>query len=234
MKNWTLVFFLAFILSPNLKSQDYGGMYFGPKGGLGIAVQNWDGYQRNPLIVSHFALYTESLDPDFSGSLYAQIGYHTRGSAIRAFSFNGVSFSRGFRFNNIALQLGLKKRFDRAGRWIPYYNVGVRAEYTVKTNLKRFENSFNLFYPFEVYVNKFNYGISFGGGFEYESSEFVIPYFELSVHPDLSLQYRSPALQGGTNPWTGQPSTVGERRVRNITLELSIGFKFLKKVTYID
>ena len=230
-----VISFLAFLLISGLSNAQDKGMYFGPKGGLNLAMQNWDGYDRNPLIASHIAIFTESLDYTFSGSLYAQLGYHTRGSSIRAFTFDGFNFTQGFRFNNVALQVGLKKRFDRPGNFIPFYTVGVRLERNVSTNLDQFENSQNAFYPFEVYVNKWVYGISFGGGFEREVSEFVIPYFELSFHPDLSLQYRSPPISGlGTNPWTGQSFSVGERNIRNITMEITIGIKFLRKVTYID
>lgn len=231
MRLFLLGFLMVFALS--IQSQDRG-YYFGPKGGLTLGTQKWDGYDRNPMLNFHGALFTESLDPDFTGSVYAQIGWHTRGSSVRAVSFNGFNFSNGFQFNNVSIGMGLKKRYDRIDALIPFYFVGIRVEYTFDTNLDTYSLAQTLFYPVDFYVNKWNYGLSFGGGFEKEVSEFFIPYIEFGIHPDISFQYRQPPLDNITNPYTGQLTNLGERRIRNLTLEITLGFKFLRKVIIED
>ena len=234
MKNTVLTVLAIMSFSFGINAQD-GGFHFGPKGGLSIGNQQWDNYERRPLFTNHAALFIETLDPEYTGSLFAQIGLHKRGSAIRSVGITSL-FNSGIEFTNAAVQLGFKKRIDPSKNFMPYYFFAIRVEYTVDTNLDRFEGNGNCFFPFNAFVNEWNYGVTLGGGFEYELSEFVIPFIEFNFSPDFSLQYRSPALNAlcAINPWTGTSSGIPEREIRNLTFEVSIGFKFLRKVIYED
>jgi len=185
-----IILVFSVFYSVDISAQSF---YFGPKAGITLGVQQWNSLERDPLLSFHGAAYIESYDPDDRGSLYAQLGYHTRGSGIRVIEFFGSSASnRSFQFNNVALQLGARKRFSRSGSNTYFYHVGVRAEYTVSTNLEQYEEinirNSSLFYPINQFVNKFNYGLSFGGGIEFGSNEFSTPFFEVTISPDVSLE----------------------------------------------
>lgn len=234
--------YIIFILL--LTGTTFGQSYvFGLKGGPILGIQNWSGFQRNPLIDAHGIFSIESWEEDDPNVLFAQIGYHTRGSSLRQVFRNpniGLNpQTRAFRFRNLALTLGAKKRLSM-GLFSPYYAVGIRGEYNIGTNLDEFraQNSTAITtYPLNEFVNKFTYGLYLGGGVEYEFAELIGAVFEFSVNPDIGRQYFQPPLTGvlNPNPINGQ-STVNlpEREIRNITLEFTIGLRFLRKVEYID
>ncbi len=225
------------------------GYVFGIKGGPSIGVQNWgNSFQRDPLFRYHGALFIESLPEGDQWSLFAQAGYHARGSAIRNRNFFDPISNNFFRppadiflFHNAALILGAKQKFDMGvnSKW--FYSFGIRGEYTIDTNLdiySRFNEQFPAFsiYPFDepFYINEFNYGFSGGAGIEIPLSDMIGVLLEFTVNPDFSLQYRQPAIPNVRDPWSGQNTTIPERRIRNLTFELTAGFRFLRKVQYID
>lgn len=236
--SWSVsfLFCLVFVFSTS-QEVNAQGYYFGPKGGSVIGFQNWNGFDRDPLFAYHGDLFIESLDESGSGSLYASIGYHVRGSATRVISpMQGFNYTQGFRFNNISLGLGAKKRFRTAGSWTTYYHVGIRGEYNVNTDFGNASSNLltTAFFPFEELTNKFTYGISGGAGMEYFLSEFITPFFEFTISPDLSFQYRQEAIPNVTNPYTGTLTTLPERQIRNLSIELTIGLKLLRKIIYVD
>lgn len=217
------------------------GFHFGPKMGLTLGTQNWDGFERRPMANYHFAMFMESLDYDYKGSLYAQLGYHSRGSGLRLQIGNlgGVFTNQSFIYRNVSLGLGVKKRLAMINQSRPYYFVGIRGEYNVSNNLKEVREEFsigasNLFYPFEVYVNKITYGISFGGGFEFQGGSLVKPIIEFNFSPDLNFQYASEEVGSVINPFNGQPVNLEARNIRNVTFEISLVLRFLREVIYID
>ncbi len=55
------------------------------QGGMSMGFQRWDNsFDRQPLFKPHVALSIESVDNENDKtSVFAQIGYHTRGSATR-------------------------------------------------------------------------------------------------------------------------------------------------------
>ncbi len=228
-----LIFFIG--TSKETKAQGY---YFGPKAGSVLGFQNWNGLDRDPLFAYHGDLFIESLDERGTGSLFASIGYHVRGSATRIINPNlNYNYTQGFRFNNISLMLGAKKRFKTSGSWTSYYHVGVRGEYTVSTNFGNIPNNnvvTSAFFPIESLTNKITYGISGGAGIEYFLSEFIAPFFELTISPDLSFQYDQMAIPNVPSPYTGQLTTLPERQIRNFSIELTMGLKLLRKIVYID
>jgi len=193
------------------------------KGGLSLGSQKWDNSERQLLFAWHAALSIESVDDENDqASLFAQLGYHVRGSATR-FRFNnfngfpGGSFSEGFRFNNISLVLGAKQKFPMGadGQNRLYYFGGIRGDYTLST------------------IG----GVSAGGGFEFKLGELVGGELQLAVHPDFTLQYRQPPGEinlPGKCTIDGKPLRISlpERKIRNTTVELSLGIRLLKKVVY--
>jgi len=220
---------------------DVGGFYFGPKMGLTLGTQNWDGFERQPMVNYHLAVFAETLDPELRGSFYAQLGYHSRGSALRLRLVNlgGAFTNQAFIYRNASLGVGVKKRLEINSLHTPYYFVGVRGEYNISNNLRQVREEFSLgasslFYPFEVYVRKFTYGLSFGGGFEFEGSDFMQPVIEFNISPDLNFQYISEDIGNVINPFNGQPVNLTERSIRNVTFEISLVLKFLREVIYVD
>ena len=243
MKFKFLPLFLFFVLTCfTAKSQDYGGYYFGVKGGLLLGSQTWNNFDRDPLVKYHAIAFIESVDDAFS--LFAQAGLHRKGSAIRGrnfFNVNGDIFrppTQEFLFNNIVLTVGGKKKnwLSASSTW--HYMFGLRGDYTVSTNLDEYKafNEFNnsLFFPDDSFVQKWNFGVTLGGGAEFELSELVGVILEFTVNPDFSLQYRQPSISNVYNPITQTNISIPERTIRNLTFELSAGFRFLRKVEYID
>ena len=62
-------------------------------------------------------------------------------------------------------------------------------------------------------------------------SEFISAVFEFTVNPDFALQYRQGSFSGSVNiNGTPQLRTFRERNITNLTLELSVGLRFLHKI----
>jgi len=244
MNKSIIISFIVFFSSCSLFAQEngetVGGFYFGPKLGLTIGSQNWDGGERRPMANYHIALYTESLDPNLTGSLFAQVGYHSRGSGLNIVNLTlGFNSNQAFIYRNLNVTFGVKKRLLTEKLSTPYYFVGVRGEYQLSNNLADVQSRFQLgastlFYPVPEFVNNFTYGLSFGGGFEFEGSKFIQPGIEFTFSPDLNFQYRSPEVPFVINPFSGQSTSLPERKIRNLTFEISLVLRFLREVVYLD
>jgi len=237
---YTIVLFLALCFSCALQAQDeeVSGFYFGPKLGPTVGFQQWNGFERRPMFNYHFAAFIESVDEDFKGAFYAQLGYHSRGSSINVSSSFANPFGESFVFRNASFGFGVKKRILTKTLSTPYYFVGVRGDYNLSNNLddvlERYASTQAIFlFPIPDLVRKFTYGLSFGGGIEFLGSELIQPAVELMISPDIASQYQSPAFMA-TNPVTNQPTQVRERNIRNFTLEISLVVRFMRKVVYID
>lgn len=233
---YTIFFCLLFAF---IGQAQQGGFAWGVKGGLAIGLQQWNAFERDPLFRYQSDIYIETYDGPDANALFAQVGYHIRGSAIR--SRNGILFTNGtvgtapartFEFNNISVATGFKQRFDfNANK--AYYFVGIRGEYTIDTNIGENQGFTSSSDPLKGFVRPFNYGITGGAGLEFMFSELVGGIVELNLAPDISFQYRQPALGSVTGP-NGTPIILGERRIRNFSVELTVGFRFLRIVEYID
>lgn len=237
--NVFFVFFVSISVCFSQEHEEVSGFYFGPKVGPTIGLQQWDGFDRRPMFNFHAAAFIETVDPEFRGALYGQIGYHTRGSGINVTSSFASPFGQSFVFNNLSATLGAKKRLLTKTLMTPYYFVGVRLDYQLSNNLEEVQEQYfgtlnSLFFPFPDFVNKITYGLSFGGGIEFLGSELVQPVIELTISPDVSNQYQSIAIPNVTNPYNGQPTTLPERSIKNLTLEISLVVRFMRKVVYID
>lgn len=213
---------------------------FGPKLGPSLSFQQWNGVQREALLTGHAAAFIETYNEGDPSSLFASFGYHQRGTAERGFATNvfaNETYRRTlkYKFHNLSLMLGAKRILNLEAKAKPFYTIGVRAEYTLKTNLDRFDDSpYVLYFPNNFFVNKFNYGVSAGGGFQYQLSELVGGTVELTISPDVSKQYEQQQIPDVIDPRGGNTRTLQEQNVRNMTVEVSFSLRFLRKVIYYD
>jgi hypothetical protein len=245
MNNFFSIFFSVFVLV-GFQSANAQSYAFGIKGGLTAGFQTWDNYGRDPLYNPHVILFIESADDD-KGSVFGQLGYHTKGAANRPkgrtiykdLQGNLVSYKPNvieYEFNNLSLTAGFKKKYP-FGANFGYYLLGIRGDYTINTNFKQFEeiNKAFFFYPSDAFVNKWNYGVTVGGGFEFPFSELIRGIIEFTVNPDFSKQYRQPPFNNLINVYDpGQHYNLQERQISNVTIELTFGIRFMNKVEYID
>jgi hypothetical protein len=232
--------FISFVFN-DLKAQ---GTAYTFKGGLSLGAQKWSGYDQGPLFKYHGAICAESLDETAQYSIFAQAGYHLKGSALRNqrfFNQNGDIYrlpSQQFIFKNISVLLGAKRKYNMTDAVKAFYLVGLRGEYTIDTNLDKYKpfNELNrtLFYPDNSFVKRWNYGLTIGGGFELALGELVGATLEFSVSPDFSYQYKQPSIPNVYNPITRQNGTIPERNIRNVTFEISAGIRLLRVVEYVD
>lgn len=252
-----VVLLLSFLLSTSFLSGQFidhiseneSGSFFGFRGGASLSSQNWSGFEMRPLLTYHGDFFLETLPEEGQFSLWASLGYHNRGSrqqTRRAFDLNGNLFrvpSQTFEFRNLSLAVGGKQVFKYTRSADIYYTIGLRLDYTIDTNLDKYndlENStglvFRAYYPFEDYdfIRRINYGVVAGGGIDIPLSDKVGATIQLTAHPDFSLQYDQPAIENVISPFTAGNTRIPQRRIRNFTLELSAGFRFLRKVEYID
>ncbi|MBK8636698.1 MAG: hypothetical protein IPN72_25440 [Saprospiraceae bacterium] len=207
--------------------------WFGPKIGAGLNFQKWNDFSPNPLLQPSYDFFIESFNEESPSSLFMNVGYHVRGSGIRAFTFQGDFFgNQGFKFKNAVLEVGGKRFVTQDKKINPFYMIGLRAEYNIGTNLQDYERFLNPFYPHNDFVRKLVYGASIGGGFEYNISEFYRGFIEISLAPDFANQYFQPPINNIIDPYTGQKISLQERQIKNTSLEIRAGFKFLRKVIY--
>jgi len=218
-------------------AQGQAGYHFGTKGGLSLANQNWNGGDRRPYLTYHINAFVETRDPEERGALFAQIGLHNRGSSIGFRTFDNLRNNRAYEFKNISLMVGAKKLISTVFLGAkPYYFLGVRGEYTISQNIEEMQKFFfdlqrlnsNPDFTFEsftsrdpLYVRKYLYGISIGGGLQFEGGEFFNTALEFTLSPDLNYQYVQ-ANSGGTNTLS----------IRNVTFEVSLVLRFLREVVY--
>lgn len=216
----------------------------GPTAGL----QKWDNsFDREPLFKYHASLAIETLNNEADKSaVFAQLGYHVKGSATRFRYFNinsgfpAGTFTEEFKFNNFSLLLGAKQKFElgKTGRSRYFYFGGIRGDYTYSTNLDELASAQTaaLFYPQVGGVQRWMFGVSVGGGLEFSISELVGGQINLSINPDLTNQYYQPQSPPLINPFdpSGGSIVISERRIRNTTVELSFGIRLLRKVVYVE
>lgn len=229
---------------------DWGGYFFGVKGGLSLANQQWSGLETEILPVYHAALHYETIPNQGRFSFFTQAGYHLRGSRIsrrRGFSFNGQGVTLpadDFRFRNLSVAVGAKSVFSQVRFGDAYYLLGLRADYSISNNLGEYDRlatavaggaAFRLNYPFDSpdFINPFTYGAIFGAGILFPINEKMGGFLEISASPDFSFQYNQGPVENVIDPFGGAPRTIGERQIRNLTIELSFGVRFLRSWRYV-
>jgi len=234
---------IALAFSGGMGSVHGQGYTFGFKTGPTLGFQQWNDFQRDPLLGFHGALFMESLAEDDAYCLYTQLGYHQRGAALR-YRFNNGGLisplvSSKFLFHNISLTLGARQKFSYTEKIKYFYSLGIRGEYTVATNLHEYEeiNQLNrsLFFPDDSFVNPITAGLTITAGFQYHFAELSSIIVELSVMPDVTRQYFQPPIPNVRDPFNpGQSRDLAAREIRNVSIELSVGLRFLNKYIYID
>ena len=206
---------------------------FGLKLGPSIGIQNWNNYQTNePLFKYHILAFIESAPEENTGTLFAELGYHIKGRAIRFRATvnpltGGVIPARNFKlqFRNISFQLGGRQKIPVGNNRL-FYSLAIRGDYNVSSDLE-------IYAGFKEGINKLTYGISVGGGMEFEWSELVSGILDIRVSPDLSKQIFIPPFEW-QNPYTGTQEVFREQSVKNIVFEVSLGIRFLHKIIYVD
>ena len=208
---------------------------FGVKGGMTMGLQQWNGFSRDPLFRYHGDLFVESWQEENKYSLFAALGYHERGGAIRTRPWYDPDLMQEFDggvtkliFQNIVLTLGGRQKFPIGLDSRVYYMVAIRGEYTAGTNFEGYMNSY------EGLENKFVFGVGLGGGFEVPFSRWVGMTFEVSVHPDFTKQIFIPQQDTGFNDSNGNPIVLREQNVTNLSIEFTVGFRFLREIIYVD
>ncbi len=246
MMRYLVFLVITFLSFTEIQAQDdgteYGGYNIGVKGGLTVGLQRWNtDTNRDPLFQYHAAVSIESLNDDESPfSIFAQAGYHVRGSAQRLYATQFVNQtgttvdvparSYTLKFHNAALQLGGKKYFNLSNN-DAYYSIAIRGEYTFRDSLEGFYYS-----SFSQDIRKFNYGLTVGGGIEFPLSNFINGFIEITISPDFSKQLFVPSgkyfypQQIGSNVSRPFP----EQNVTNTSFEVSFGVRFQRIIEYID
>lgn len=223
---------------------DDSASFFGIRGGASLATQNWSGIEMRPLLTYHVDAFVETLPEEGRFSLWASLGYHVRGSRLQrsvGIDFNNNVFQipgENFQFRNASLMVGGKQIFKYTKVADIYYTLGLRLDYTINTNLRDYDalTNFRGFFPSEDLgmVRRINYGFVAGGGFDIPLSDKVGAVVQLTAHPDFSIQYDQAPIENVIDPYRASNTSIPQRRIRNFTLELSVGFRFLRKVEYID
>lgn len=231
--------------------EDWGGYFWGATGGLSLGSQDWSNIETELNSGFHGDIFIESIPRNESPfSFWARAGFHQRGSRIsrqRAFTIQGSAVrlpADNFLFNNAVVSFGGKQVVGLVGPADFYYTLGLRAEYNISTNLGDYDQltttaggiAFRRNYPIDSYefINRFVYGVSVGGGLNMPLSSAVGGFVELSLHPDLSFQYNQGRIDNVIDPFNSGNSSLGERAIRNVTIEVSVGLRFLRKWIYID
>lgn len=203
----------------------------GAKGGLTVGLQRWNSNDREPLFAYNAGLVYESFT-EGNLSYIVDLGYHVKGSAIRSQFFNTITnvnetYTARDRFYNLSLMVGAKGTVNtnmNEGRI--YYLLGARLDYTLNDEIETAEN-------FSQYVNAINYGVTAGGGIEFDLSEKGRLFIEFQVSPDFSQQIY---VQPGNYVANYNGSTVlvslQEQRVINTVIELTVGYKLLRYGSY--
>jgi hypothetical protein len=167
-------------------------------------------------------------------SVLLSLGYHPRGNAIRSFYIDPINANERVRFtskavfHNISLSGMAKNAHRLSDKAAGYYAVGVRAEYTAKDSL----NAFSYYRP---YIKKFVFGLNISGGIEWEFSPSLGMGLEFRVSPDVTNQIYIPAGYYPVYNNSGQlvsTDPIAEQKVRNLSFEIALSFRFLQRVEY--
>lgn len=248
MKRFVYLLLLLFVFFGRMAAQSTAYVL---QGGLSCGLQKWDNsFDREPLWADHFALAIESINnEDDKSSIFLQIGYHIKGSALRFRYYNynsgfpGGVTTEPYKFRNISLILGAKQKIPKgeSGNTRYFYFGGIRGDYTLSTNIDELAAQYGgnayaaLIYPNVGFMNRWLFGASAGLGIEYDLSELIGGEIKLSIHPDFTLQYNQPPIGNIINPYNPTTTTtIGERRIRNTTVELSVGIRLLHKVEVVN
>ena len=197
----------------------------GVKGGLTIGMQKWNGQDRDALFSYHAGYVYESYTSSDKFSYLVELGYHVKGSAARSTyrDFNNVprQITTRNKFGQVGLLFGAKNLIDKefAGGDL-YYMIGARVEYTVMDSVETLAN-------LDRYINKFNYGMTVGGGLQFKLADKILGFIEVQISPDFSQQiFMTPGTYLANYGGNTVAINVSEQKVINLAVEITAGFKF--------
>ncbi len=123
--------------------------------------------------------------------------------------------------------LGGKQKFEwNAAKY--YYAIGLRGEYTFDYDLGYLDHLENQ----DQLVRNLLYGVTFALGLEWPFGELVSGIAEIAIHPDLSRQMFLPQQRAVDR--NGNAFLVDEQNIHNVSVELTLGLRFLHIVEIID
>lgn len=232
MKKASYTIALLFLIGTATMAQSYA---FGLKGGMVAGLQRFNGVNNRDILFGYQGdIFIETADEEDKYSLFAQVGYHQRGSATTFIGgynpWSGTTFSNTREemiFHNASLVLGGKQKFDW-GFGNLYYALGLRGEYTFDWDLGYLRHLSSQ----DQLVRSFLYGVYFGGGLEYPFGELVSGIFEVSIHPDLSRQMFLPQQRGIDR--NGNAFVRDDQSIYNVSVEISVGLRFLHQIEIIE
>jgi hypothetical protein len=233
---------LSALLLIGFVSQAQNTTRYGLKLGPTVGFQKWNYFQNDPLFKYHAAAWLESYRDEDPFSVLLQLGYHLKGSATRysfPIQYNNTVYTiptDEFIFRNLSLLAGVKRKYAKA-KFSTYYTMGLRGEYTLSTNLDRYDpiNKIIPVYPFNQAVKKVLLGFSLSGGLELPFGDLAGGILEFTIAPDITKQYYQPQIDNIIDIYRpGNTTSIGEKSIKNVTLERSFGIYFNRKVEYID
>lgn len=200
-----------------------------------LSTQTVNGFEKDPFIRLHAIAQMESSSDISPNALYARVGYHVKGSAVNTRAYydpitgtESDAHSNSIEFHNLSATVGAKQRREVGNNFLSY-GFGVRGDFNLKTEYG------SLFAGLAGTENNFTYGLDIDVGFEFPLSELVSTTIEFGFSPDLGEQIYIP--QQGTGyqyPDSGQEVIIPESSIKNIVFEVRAGFRFWRKVMYID
>jgi len=209
------------------------GTVYSILGGLTMSTQTVNGFEKDPFLRLHAVGYMESSSEISPNSLYASLGYHTKGSAVNSPAYiddvgnEHPQQSNSMEFHNLSLGVGVKQRKEVGPNFLSY-GFGVRGDFNLSTDFG------SLYNGLEGTERNFTYGLDFFVGFEFPMSELVSTTIEIGFSPDLSEQIYIPYQDTNYNYSNGQPVIIQESSIKNIVFEARAGFRFWRKVIYTD
>jgi len=212
------------------------GTIWGISGGPALSTQKIGGFQRDAFIRYHVMGFLESKSEFSPNAIYGRLGYHVKGSAIRAIDYFNPDTGQEYRgednamaFGNLSLGVGVKQRREVGSSFVSY-GFGLRGDYNIA---RKFDPLF-AGYANSRFIRKFTYGVDLDVGFERPLSELIGMFIEIGFSPDLAEQIFIPSQDTGYNYPNGQPVIIPEVSLTNIVFELRVGFRFWHKVIYTD
>lgn len=228
MKKIFIILILGCLAFTNAQGQDNA---YGVLGGLTVATQKWNGFDRDPLLTWNGRFFYESLLNERL-SVIGEVGLHNRGSGILAqYIVPGTgnlqtNYSKMV-FRNVSVLGAAKQVYEVKENLEAFVKLGLRVEYTVA-------DTFEIFEQYSEAVRPFNYGVTLGGGFHFGPKDGPIQFvLDAQVSPDFSQQLYAPNAQIW-NRYTLQYQTFPEQKVTNLSFEITLGIRFVNKYYYED
>lgn len=226
MKRIFTILILGCLIFTDIEAQDNA---YGFIGGMTLATQKWNGFDRDPLLTWNGRAFYESLLSD-KLSVVGELGLHNRGSGVLSQFIRQGSSNLNTNYSKMVMRnvsfLGAAKQiYDIKENTEAYVKLGIRLEYTVA-------DTFEIFEIYSKAVQPFNYGITLGGGFHFGPKDGPVQFIlDAQVSPDFSQQLYAPQA----NVWnrhTSQLQTFPEQKVTNLSFEISLGVRWVNKYYY--